>query len=136
MILRTSVKAVVNPDFLNRQCTKAEHAVAVQAERDCRPHIPSATGRLRNSGKVYGRTIVWDLPYARLQYFGKVYVDPVRKIAGFLTPGGWRSFRGRKKIRTAREFHHASGGPLWFTRAKREKLGDWVRLAQGVIARG
>ena len=56
MILRTSVKAVIQPEALHQQCTKAEHAVAVQAERDCRPFIPG-TGRLRNCGRVYGRTI-------------------------------------------------------------------------------
>ena len=89
MIRRTSVKAVIQPETLHQQCTKAEHAVAVQAERDCRAFIPG-TGRLRNCGRVYGRTITWDTPYARLQYFGKVYVDPVRKIAGFQTPDGWR----------------------------------------------
>lgn len=136
MILRTSVKAVVRPEYLTQQCTKAEHAVAVQAERDSRPYIPSETGRLRSSGRVYGRTIVWDRPYARLQYFGKVYVDPRRKIAGFLTPDGWRSFSGTRKVKTARNFHHSTGGSQWFTRAKRAKLAAWVRLAEGVIARG
>lgn len=135
MILRTSVKAVIQPEALHQQCTKAEHAVAVQAERDCRPFIPG-TGRLRNCGRVYGRTITWDTPYARLQYFGKVYVDPRRKIAGFPTPDGWRSFRGRKKVRSERNFHHATGGPQWFKRAKDVKIGDWLRLAQGVIERG
>ena len=108
----------------------------MQAERDCRPYIPSATGRLRSSGKVYGRTIVWDLPYARLQYFGKVHVDPVRKIAGFPVAGGWRSFAGKKKIRSERNFHHAGGVPEWFKAAKKAHLESWVTLAQGVIARG
>lgn len=136
MILRTSVRATVNPDYLHGQCSKAEHAVAVQAERDCRPYVPSATGRLRSSGRVRGNTITWDTPYARLQYFGKVYVDPVRKIAGFPTPDGWRSFRGRKKILSERNFHHAAGGPMWFKRAKDVRIGEWLRLAQGVIERG
>lgn len=136
MILRTTVRAVIYPETLHAGCSKAAHAVAVQAERDCRPYIPSATGRLRSSGKVYGRTIVWDLPYARLQYFGKVHVDPVRKIAGFPVAGGWRSFVGRKKVRSEREFHHDAGGPMWFKRAKDANLEKWVKLAQGVIARG
>lgn len=136
MILRTSVKAVIYPEYLNRQCGKAAHAVAVQAERDSRPYIPSATGRLRGSGRVYGSTIVWRLPYARIQYFSKIYVDPRRKIAGFLTPGGWRSYAGRQKVRSERSFHHTNGGPQWFTRAKAVKLAQWVRLAQGVIERG
>ena len=136
MILRTKVRTVIYPETLRSGCTKAAHAVAVQAERDSRPYIPSATGRLRSSGKVYGRTIVWNTPYARMQYFGKVYVDPVRHIAGFPTPSGWRSFAERKKIRSERNFHHADGGPLWFQRAKDAHLAAWVKLAQGVISRG
>lgn len=138
MILRTKISATVYPDVLDRKCTKAERAVAVQAERDSRPYIPSATGRLRHSGKVYGNTIVWDLPYARIQYFGKVYVDPHRRIAGFPTPdGNWKSFVGRQKVRSERSFQHpGGGGPQWFKRAKDAKLASWVRLAQGVIDRG
>lgn len=136
MILRTTVRAAIYPETLRAGCSKAAHAVAVQAERDSRPYIPSATGKLRRSGKVYGRTIVWDTPYARLQYFGKVHVDPVRKIAGFPVAGGWRSFANRKKVRSERNFHHDDGGPQWFQRAKDAHLEEWVKLAQGVIARG
>ena len=137
MILRTTMRTVIYPENLRRSCTKAEHAVAVQAERDSRLYIPSASGRLRNSGKVYGNTIVWNTPYARMQYFGKVYVDPARRIAGFPTSDGWRSFAGRKKVRSERDFHHVGGGgPQWFKRAKDAHLAEWVRLAQGVISRG
>lgn len=136
MILRTSVKAVIYPEYLDRQCGKAARAVAVQAERDSRPYIPSATGRLRGSGRVYGSTIVWRLPYAREMYFGHLHVDPVRKIAGFQTDAGWRSFRGRRKVRSERKFQYKTGGEQWFARAKAAKLADWVHLAQEVIERG
>lgn len=135
MIIRTKVQTKIYPDELNRKVHRAEHAVAIQAERDSRPYIPAASGRLRSSGRVYGSTIVWDRPYARRQYFGKVYVDPRRKIGGFPTPNGWRSFSGVKKVRSQRDYHHASGGPQWFAAAKKAKIGSWIALAQGVIAR-
>ncbi len=136
MIVKTSVKAVVYPDALAAQCTKAEHAVAVQAERDSRRYIPAASGKLRRSGRVYGNTIVWDLPYAREQYFGNLYVDPLRKIGGFPTAGGWRSFKGRQKVRSERKMRHSSGGEQWFTAAKKAHIKSWYALAQGVIERG
>lgn len=136
MIIKTTIRATVNPKALTRKCTRAEHAVAVQAERDSRPYIPSETGKLRSSGKVYGNTIVWNVPYAREMYFGHLHVDPKRKIAGFPVPGGWRSFRGQKKIRSTRKFHYKSGGDQWFTKAKKAKIGSWLQLAQGVISRG
>lgn len=136
MIIKTSIRTTVNPKVLTRKCTRAEHAVAVQAERDSRPYIPSETGRLRSSGKVYGNTIVWDLPYAREMYFGHLHVDPDRKIAGFLTKQGWRSFSKKKKVRSERKFHYKTGGDQWFTKAKRARLASWMKIAQGVIARG
>lgn len=136
MILKTKISTRVNPEVLTRKCTRAEHAVAVQAERDSRPYIPSETGRLRSSGKVYGNTIVWNLPYAREMYFGHLHVDPDRKIAGFLTKQGWRSFSKKKKIRSTRKFHYKTGGDQWFTKAKRANLARWMKIAQRGIYRG
>lgn len=135
MIIRTKFRAEVYPEVLTRKCTRAEHAVAVQAERDSRPYIPAASGRLRSSGRVYGNTIVWDRPYARRQYFGKVYVDPKRKIGGFPTPNGWRSFSGVQKVKSERDYHHTSGGPQWFSKTRNARVAQWIALAQGVIAR-
>lgn len=136
MILKTKISTKINPEVLTRKCTRAEHAVAVQAERDSRPYIPSNTGRLRSSGKVYGNTIVWNLPYAREMYFGHLHVDQDRKIAGFLTKQGWRSYSQKKKIRSERKFHYKTGGDQWFTKAKRANLTRWMKIAQRGINRG
>lgn len=136
MILKTTIRTRVNPEVLTRKCVRAEHAVAVQAERDSRVYIPSKTGRLRSSGKVYGNTIVWNLPYAREMYFGHLHVDPDRKIAGFLTKQGWRSYSKKKKIRSERKFHYKTGGDQWFTKAKRANLARWMKIAQRGISRG
>lgn len=136
MRLKAQTKAMIYPEIIHQKCTKAEHTVAVQAERDSRRNIPSATGRLRRSGRVYGNIIAWDVPYARIQYFGNMYVDPKRKIAGFPTAEGWRSFSGVKKVRSDRKFQHTNGGTLWFTNTKKRKMQDWCRLAKGVIERG
>lgn len=136
MIIKTSIKTAMQPKSLRTSCTRAEHAVAVQAERDSRPYIPSASGKLRKSGKVFGSTIAWRLPYAREMYFGNVHVDPQRKIAGFPTRDGWRSFRGRKKIKSSRKFHFKTGGEQWFVKAKKAHLDEWMKIAQRRISRG
>lgn len=135
MILRTSVRFEIYPEELIKGCTKAEHAVAVQAERDSRAYIPSK--RIAASGRVNGNIITWDEPNARLFYFGNIYVDPKRKIAGFpLRDGTWRSFPGEKKVKSDRKFQFRTGGEQWFYRAKREHIKKWIQLAEGVIARG
>lgn len=134
MIIRTTVRADIYPEDLHASCTKAEHAVAVQAERDSRPFVPSK--RIAASGRVTGNVITWDGPNARMFYFGNVYVDPKRKIAGFpLANGEWRSFSGTK-VRSSRKFNFKTGGEQWFARAKKANIQKWVKLALGVIEHG
>ncbi len=139
MIIRTKVQAKIYPDELNRKVHRAEHAVAVQAERDSRPYIPAATGRLRSSGRVYGNAIVWDPPYARMLWYGNVKVDPKYRKAGFVYPnlGIVRSRAGVKKVLASpkRKFKFREGEAYWFYDAMRAKVGHWITLAQGVIAR-
>ena len=42
-------------------------------------------------------------PYAKMQYYGKVMIDPKINAAGFMTPEGWRSRKGSVKVRTDRD---------------------------------
>lgn len=135
--VRTSVKAYIYPEALTATCTKAEHAMAVQAERDSRRYIPAASGKLRRSGRVYGNTIVWNPPYARVIYFGNVYVDPKYYKGGFpYRKDMFRSRPGIKKISSGRKFNIRRGTDGWFYEAKKVYMKKWVQTAKGVIERG
>lgn len=136
MIMRASVRIRFNPTRLQEVCKVAEHELAVKAERDTRPYIPSESGTLRSSGKVVNNYIVWDLPYAKIQYFGKIYVDPIKKVGGFLTPQGWKSRRGVEKIRSNRDFAHTNGEAMWFYKAKMANLEKWFLFAERRLNRG
>lgn len=130
MILRTKVSGGIDPSLLPERCRRAEHVVALQAERDTRLFVPRKTGKLVNSVRVVGKYIVWDQPYARALYIGRVVVDPKTKAGGFLTKDGWKSRRGVKKVRSDRPYTFATGGPEWFARSKERNVEAWVRLAQ------
>ena len=141
MIIRTTVKCVVYHEELIKGCTKAEHAVAVQAERDSRRYVPSK--KLMQSGTVTNNIITWTGPNARLFYFGNVYENPKTHVAGFqLANGAWRSHTGKKKMRTAAtetralKFRFKTGSEQWFAKAKADNIGKWICIAEGVIARG
>lgn len=59
-----------------------------------------------------------DVPYARMQYYGKVMVDPKTGAAGFLTPNGWRSRKNVKKVVSDRNIQYdkaknPQAGPFW-----------------------
>jgi hypothetical protein len=64
--------------------------------------------------------IVTNTPYAKYLFYGKVMVDPRTGAAGFMTPEGWRSRKGCKKVATNRD--------LQYTRSKNPKAGPhWDR---------
>lgn len=62
--------------------------------------------------------IITDTPYAKYQFYGKVMVDPKLRIAGFMTPEGWRSRKNVPKVRTNRDLQYNktknhNAGPRW-----------------------
>lgn len=62
--------------------------------------------------------IVTDAPQAKYLFYGKVMVDPKLKVAGFMTPEGWRSRKGVVKVLTGRDLEYTKtknpmAGPRW-----------------------
>ena len=62
--------------------------------------------------------IITDTPYAKYLFYGKVMVDPKLRIAGFMTPEGWRSRKNVPKVRTNRDLQYnktknPNAGPRW-----------------------
>lgn len=62
--------------------------------------------------------IVTDVPYGQVLFRGKVMVDPRTGAAGFMTPEGWRSRKGCKKVATNRNLQYTRtknplAGPHW-----------------------
>lgn len=62
--------------------------------------------------------IITDTPFAKYLFYGKVMVDPKLRIAGFMTPEGWRSRKNVPKVRTNRDLQYnktknTNAGPRW-----------------------
>ena len=62
--------------------------------------------------------IVTDAPQAKYLFYGKVMVDSKLKVAGFMTPEGWRSRKGVVKVLTGRDLEYTKtknpmAGPRW-----------------------
>lgn len=62
--------------------------------------------------------IITDTPYAKYLFYGKVMIDPKLRIAGFMTPEGWRSRKGCVKVLTDRDLQYnrkknPNAGPRW-----------------------
>lgn len=114
---------------------KAQKWLDAEILKDCAPFVPRITGELERSGirgtKIGGGLVVWNSPYARYQYYGKVMVDPKTGVAGFMTKDGWRSRKGVKKVLTDRDLEHskqahAKATRLWFESAKAQNKEKWI----------
>lgn len=104
---------------------RAEHAVAVQMEKDTRPFVPALTGSLMNRTRVDGNTIIYPGPYARFLYYGKVMVDP--------DTGSPFAQKGAVKVVTDRNLvFNRSVNPQaqahWFEASKAQNLEKWLRV--------
>lgn len=62
---------------VDRVCTKAENKVAQAIKQDTSPFVPARNKVLDNTTRVDGNLIIYNQPYARFLYFGKLMVDPI-----------------------------------------------------------
>lgn len=104
---------------------RAEHAVAVQMEKDTRPFVPALTGSLMNRTRVEGNVVIYPGPYARFLYYGKVMVDP--------DTGSPFAQKGAVKVLTDKDLvFNKSVNPQaqahWFEASKAQNLEKWMRV--------
>lgn len=117
-------------DAIARACTKAEHIVALQVEKDTSQYVPFLTGSLDRRTQVEGNAIIYPGPYARFLYYGKVMVDP--------GTGSTYAKKGMTKVLTDKklEFNkagHNQAQSYWFEASKAENLKKWIRVADKAV---
>ncbi|MEM5781253.1 MAG: minor capsid protein, partial [Lawsonibacter sp.] len=110
--------------------------------KDSAPYVPRITGALEHSGiagTVIGSgEIVYNSPYARYQYYGKVMVDPKTGKAAMYSPDyGFWSRPGVKKVKTNRNLRfsttaHSKACRKWFEAAKAVNKNKWIRGVQAI----
>lgn len=118
---------------LAQACTKAEHILAVQVQKDTSPFVPFLTGSLDQRTRVDGNGIIYPGPYARFLYYGKVMVGP--------ETGSTYAKKGTTKALTDKNLvfnkaGHAQAQSHWFEASKAENLDKWVRVADKAVKNG
>lgn len=126
------VKFTVHTDLsrigpmLRNASDKAQHAVAIQAQKDTSPYVPALTGSLDQRTRVDGNQIIYQGPYARYLYYGKLMVDP--------TTGSSYAPKGGTKVLTDKNLvfnkaMHSQAQDHWFEASKSENMDKWLRVA-------
>lgn len=95
------------------------------------PYLPFQTGALKKSGisgtKIGSGTVVWNSPYAKFLYYGKVMVGKYSRSA-------WAR-EGEPKEVTSKPLQYHGGpqrGAFWFERMKQDKLGAILKGANQI----
>ena len=113
-----------------KACTRAEHALTEQMEKDTQPFVPALTGSLTQRTRVVDNTVIYPGPYARFLYYGKVMVDP--------NTGSTYAPKGGTKVVTDRDLvfnqiMHPQAQAHWGEASKAQNLGKWARVAEKAV---
>lgn len=117
-------------EAIAKACTRAEHVLAEQVEKDTQPFVPALTGSLTQRTRVDGSAVIYPGPYARFLYYGKVMVDP--------NTGSTYAPKGGTKVVTDRNLvfnktMHPQAQAHWFEASKAQNLDKWVRVADKAV---
>lgn len=118
--------------MLRNASDKAQHAVAIQAQKDTSPYVPALTGDLDRRTKVEESKIIYPGPYARYLYYGKLMVDP--------STGSSYAPKGATKVLTDKNLvfnkaMHSQAQDHWFEASKAENMDKWLRVAGKAVRR-
>ena len=118
--------------MLRNASNKAQHAVAIQAQKDTSPYVPALTGSLDQRTRVEKNQIIYPGPYARYLYCGKLMVDPAT--------GSSYAPKGATKVLTDKNLvfnkaMHSQAQDHWFEASKAENMDKWLRVAGKAVRR-
>ena len=112
--------------------TKAEHMVAIQAEKDTSPYAPMLTGDLKKKTRVEGGYIIYPGPYARYLYYGKLMVDP-NTGSSYAPNGGTKVLTDKNLV--FNQASHPQAQDHWFEASKAQNLDKWLRVAEKAVVK-
>lgn len=117
-------------EAIAKACTRAEHVLAEQIEKDNQQFVPAFTESITQRTRVDGSAVIYPGPYARFLYYGKVMVDP--------NTGSTYAPKGGTKVLTDRDLVfskavHPQAQSHWFEASKAQNLDKWVRVAEKAV---
>lgn len=112
---------------------RAENKIVREIARTTEPFVPMLTGSQVNRTQVKDNKIIYDGPYARFLYYGKVEVDPD-------TMSAWARY-GKKKKPINKDLKytkaiHKDAQAFWFEASKAQNLDKWKKFAAEELADG
>lgn len=117
-------------EAIAKACTRAEHVLAEQIEKDTQPFVPMLTGSLTQRTRVDGSAVIYPGPYARFPYYGKVMVDP-NTGSTYAPKGGTKVVTDRNLV--FNQTMHPQAQAHWGEASKAQNLDKWLRVAEKAV---
>lgn len=111
-------------------CTKAENVLAQQVMKDTVPFVPAGSKMLTQLTRVSGNLVIYQGPYARFLYYGKVMVDP-NTGSTYAPKGGTKVITNRNLV--FRKDVHPQAQAHWFEVSKAQNLEKWLQIADKAV---
>ena len=143
----------VKVDFKGSEAILAAHGLdpggrvqrffSSEVMRVSNPYVPFRNGVLQASAHVAdnGAAVIYDTPYARYHWYGKLMVDPITKKGAFHDPmtGRFWSRPNVQKELTDRDLQYNGAplrGPRWVERAWIDNGDDVIKAVQAYANNG
>lgn len=122
---------------------KVQKFFSSEVMRTSNPYLPFKAGALQASERLTekGDGIIYDTPYARYHWHGKLMVDPITKKGAFYNPttGRFWSRPNTPKELTDRDLRYRGApmrGPRWVERAWIDHKDEVIKATQAYMGGG
>lgn len=115
------------PKRVSSMTRMAQYALVNQVHADMNNYVPFRRGDLRNQSSIglNGKSIIYNVPYAKIQYHGKF------KFTGFKSEKSRRYFFANLQDLTSNSGYTTAGtGPYWDKKAKSIHMRSWEKVAK------
>lgn len=116
---------------------KVQRFFSSEVMRTSNPYLPFKAGALQASARLtdQGDGIIYDTPYARYHWYGKLMVDPITKKGAFYNPrtGRFWSRPNTPKELTNKDLQYRGApmrGPRWVERAWIDHSNEIIKAVQ------
>ena len=113
---------------------KAQAALINQIRIDTEQYVPALDLTLSNSAHAENKNteLVYNGPYARFQYYGKVMVD--ERGSTYARPGGKKHVIDKDLVYNISR--HPNATSFWYKKSKEQYKDKWIKLVKETIKNG
>ena len=125
LVINDNIKIDIDLTKFKKKLSKVQSDLIYQIKSDTENYVPFNQGVLSNSVRPENNNteLVYDTPYARYLYMGKVVTD--EKGRTWVGKGEKKPIVTNKDLTYSKEGHSKSGAK-WYERSKEDNLEKWI----------